>query len=92
MKCLKMATVFFLFVMALSTGVAALAQDIPRMTKEELKAMLGEPDLVIIDIRSGRDWSSSESKIKGAVREEPRKAASWAEKYQKDKTIVVYCA
>lgn len=92
MKCLKLAAIFFLFVMALATGVSAMAQDIPRMTQEELKAMLGATDLVIIDIRSGRDWSSSESKIKGAVREAPGKAASWAEKYQKDKTLVVYCA
>ena len=68
------------------------AQEIPRMTKEELKAMIGNPELVILDVRSGRDWNSSESKIINAVREEPRQADSWADKYDKSKTFVLYCA
>jgi rhodanese-related sulfurtransferase len=54
--------------------------------------MMNNPDLVIIDVRTGRDWASSESKIKGAVREEPNKAESWADKYEKSKTLVLYCA
>ena len=71
---------------------AAVADEVPRMSKEELRAMLGNPDLVIIDVRSGKDWEASQSKIKGAVREEPRQAKSWADKYDKDKTYVLYCA
>ncbi len=71
---------------------AAVAQEVPRMTKEELKAMLDNPDVVIIDVRTGKDWKASGSKIKGAVREEPKKAQSWAGKYDKDKTYVLYCA
>lgn len=71
---------------------ASVASDVPRMTKEELKAMLGNPDLVILDVRAGRDWKSSESKIKDAVREEAGKVDSWAGKYDKDKTYVLYCA
>jgi len=39
--------------------------DVPRMTKEELKAKLDNPDLVIIDARSAHDWEDSETKIKG---------------------------
>ena len=68
------------------------AQEVPRMTKEELKAMIDNPELVILDVRSGRDWKSSESKIKNAIREEPRKADSWADKYDKSNTFVLYCA
>lgn len=71
---------------------AAAASEVPRMTKEQLEAMLGNPDVVIIDVRAGRDWKASESKIKGAVREEPKKAKSWAGKYDKGKTYVLYCA
>ena len=71
---------------------AAVADEVPRMSKEELRAMLGNPDLVIIDVRSGKDWEASQSKIKGAVREEPRQAKSWADKYDKNKTYVLYCA
>lgn len=52
---------------------AAAAEEVSRMAKEELRAMLGNPDVVIIDVRTGRDWKANQLKIKGAVREEPRK-------------------
>jgi 3-mercaptopyruvate sulfurtransferase SseA len=70
----------------------AKSADVPRMTKEELKAMLGNPDLVIIDVRREADWTGSDSKIKGAVREDPGAIKGWATKYPKDKTLVLYCA
>jgi hypothetical protein len=70
----------------------AVAGNAPRVTKEELKSMLGDPRLVIVDLRRSKDWNSSEYKIKGAVRADPdpRKVESWASSYGKDKTIVVY--
>ncbi len=71
----------------------AWAADIPRISKEELRSMLGNPEVVIIDVRTGGDWGKSKEKIRGAVREDPNKnAKSWADKYSKDKTIVLYCA
>lgn len=94
MKKRKAIQVFLLMSMLLSLIVSQTiyAQDVPRMTKEELKAMIDNPELVIVDVRSGRDWISSESKIKNAIREEPGKADSWADKYDKSKTFVLYCA
>ena len=92
MKHIYPIAVFFTVVLMLTSSAVVAADDVPRMTKEELKAMLNNPDLVIIDVRTGRDWASSESKIKGAVREEPNKAESWADKYEKSKTLVLYCA
>ena len=74
----------------LCTGV--LANDVPRMTKEELKAMLGNPNVVIIDVRANADWLKSNLKVKGAVREDAKKVNSWMEKYSKDKTLVFYCS
>lgn len=86
-------------IVALSLGLAAtfavpaMAQeDFPRMTKEELKEMLGSPDLVIVDVRVGKDWKASEFKVKGAVREDPGNVDPAAGKYAKDKTLVLYCA
>ena len=70
----------------------AKSAEAPRMLTDELKAMQGSPDLVIIDVRSGTDWADSDLKIKGAVREDPKVFESWANKYLKDKTIVLYCA
>jgi rhodanese-related sulfurtransferase len=62
------------------------------MTKDELKGMLGNPDLVIIDVRTQQNWADSDLKIRGAVREDPESLDSWANKYPKDKTLVLYCA
>jgi len=78
--------------MAGASMILAKSTDAPRMTKDELKGMLGSPDLVIIDVRYGPDWKDSDSKIKGAIREDPEALQSWANKYPKDKTIVLYCA
>jgi rhodanese-related sulfurtransferase len=68
----------------------AVAGSAPRITKEELKSMLGDEKLVIVDVRVGKDWNSSKYKIKGAVQADPRKVESWASSYGKDRTFVVY--
>jgi rhodanese-related sulfurtransferase len=71
---------------------AAISADVKRMTKEKLKALLEKGDVVVLDVRSGRDWKSSEFKIQKAVRLDVKELASWAKKYPKEKTMVVYCA
>jgi len=83
-----------LFFIVLGMGpVMTWAKDVPRMTKEELKPLLGNPDVIIIDVRSARDWKSSQEKIQGAIREDPdKKAKSWAGKYNQEKMIILYCA
>jgi rhodanese-related sulfurtransferase len=70
----------------------AAANEVPRMTKEQLEALLNDPDIVVLDVRRGKNWQESEKKIKGAVRENPKRFKSWAHKYSKEKTLVLYCA
>ncbi len=66
---------------------------VPRISKEELRGLLGRQDALIIDVRQPEDWNKSQQKIVGAVREDPEKdIRSWATRYPKDKTIVFYCA
>jgi hypothetical protein len=66
---------------------------VPRMTKEELKPLLGNPDVIILDVRIPGEWNRSALKIQGAVREDPeRDYKTWASKYPKDKTLVFYCS
>jgi predicted sulfurtransferase len=89
-KRLFIVSSFIFFMVGVFTTLARPV-DAPRMTKDELKAMMGNPDLVIIDVRLGKDWTDSDLKIKGAVREEPEAFESWAKKYPKDKTLVFYC-
>ena len=74
------------------TALPALAGDVKRMTTTELKSMLGSSELIILDVRSGRDWSTSELKITGAIRASGDDFASWANTYPKEKKIVLYCA
>jgi rhodanese-related sulfurtransferase len=76
----------------LITGLPALAVDVQTMSKEDLKARLNSGTLVVLDVRTGRDWSSSEFKITGAIRAPSSEIAKWSKNYTKDQTLVLYCA
>jgi rhodanese-related sulfurtransferase len=73
-------------------GTPHAGNDVPLMTTNELNAMLDDPDLLILDVRRGKDWTSSEFKIKGATYAKPDAYDTWANTYPKDKKIVLYCA
>jgi rhodanese-related sulfurtransferase len=90
-KRLFIAVLFLFFVAGMLTTFAESA-DVPRMTIDELKALLASPDLIILDVRGPGDWKESDLRIKGAVREDPLAVETWAKKYPKDKTLVLYCA
>ena len=36
---------------------------VPRMTKEELKSLLGNPDVIVVDVRIEDHWKESKWKI-----------------------------
>lgn len=63
-----------------------------KMSKEELKALLGKKDVVVLDVRLHGQYDKSPLKVKGAVRENPIDVKSWARKYSRDATIVLYCS
>jgi rhodanese-related sulfurtransferase len=79
----------------LFAAVSALAisdQDVPRMTKEELKSLLGNRDLIIFDVRSTPDYNTSNATIRGAVRVNPKAPIeTWIDSYPKDRIYVFYC-
>jgi rhodanese-related sulfurtransferase len=91
-KTFALLGALFLLMATMLSSMDSLATEPPRITKEELKKRLGDPKVVIVDVRAGRDWSKSDRKISGAVREEPGDAGAWATRYPKDKLIVLYCA
>lgn len=66
------------------------ADDVPRMPVGEVRQLLGDPDVVIIDVRTKKSWWSSTTKISGAVREDPSKVSEWLEKYSKTQTLIFY--
>ena len=79
-----------LLFVAVPDGSAAEGDAVPRITKEELKGLLGSPDLVVLDVRLGGE--AAPSRIPGAVFEDPEKVGAWALRYPKYRTIVLYCA
>ena len=93
MKGLMAAMVALLLSLS-AIGVTAQedpGEDVPKMTKEKLKARLGNSDVIILDVRVEDQWKTSNQKIPGALHENPAQdATAWLHKYSKDKTIVLY--
>lgn len=82
--------VFFLAVIFFFSGMAN-GDDVKRISKESLKSLLGSENVIVVDVRTARDYSSSDLKIKGALREDPSQVRKWMGKYEKEKTLIFYC-
>jgi rhodanese-related sulfurtransferase len=82
--------IFLLFLIGPASQSAAA--DAQRITKDSLKAMLDDPGLLIIDVRTEKEWKKADSKIKGAVWEDADEVKTWAGKYPRDKSIALYCS
>ena len=91
-KIMWIALGAFIFNFMAGVAVTAAAAEAQLLTTEALSKMLDDPDVVIVDVRTERDWKTSDSKIKGAVREDPGNVSFWLSKYSTDKTLVFYCA
>ena len=65
---------------------------VPRMSVNELKKQLGNPDMAIIDVRRQKNWWSSTEKILTAAREDPAKVSQWYTTYPRDKIFIFYCS
>ncbi len=68
------------------------SQEPPRISKEELKTMLGDPNVTILDVRIYDEWKASGKKIQGATWKNPEKLGSWMKQFPKDMTLVFYCS
>ncbi|GAB6193722.1 hypothetical protein JCM39068_34730 [Desulfocastanea catecholica] len=83
-------TLLFLVILLVAT-TPLFAASVQKMDKDKLKSLLGSENLVILDVRQGRDWSTSAFKIKDALRVDDGDL-SVAKAYPKDNTFVLYCA
>lgn len=54
--------------------------------------MLGDPQLLLLDVRVTSSWAASDKKIKGAMRQAPAEIATWGPTLPRDKKIVLYCS
>jgi len=80
------------FCVALSPVVFAQEDDeVRRISKEDTRKLVEESGAAVIDVRYVKNYEKSDSKIVGAVRQDPNDIDAWADKYPKDKTIILYC-
>jgi len=87
----KILQVIVVCAVGLSLTIPALAgTDSLRVDQETVKSWLGDPQVLIIDVRTGHSWEQSDKKIRGAVRQDPQKVTEWGPTLPKDKKIVLY--
>ena len=74
-------------------AIALAADDnVPRITKEELKAKMDKgEDILVLDVRTGMSYTGSKTKIKGSMRMAPNDIEVWSKNLPKDKEIITYC-
>ena len=89
-NAMKNPLIFLL--MILLVPVFTVAAGVNTIDKDGLKELIGSENLVVLDVRTGSDWSESDFKIKGAIRVEPGDIESWAGGYPREKTYVLYCS
>ena len=94
-KCLAQTT--FLMLLSLIFGHMPLlhaseTRGISKISVDEVKQLLGQPDTIIMDVRTPRNWWRSGKKIMTAIREDPSKIDQWLQKYTKDQTLIFYCS
>lgn len=66
-------------------------EQVPRLTKEQVRDMLGKPDVVIMDGRYIKQYEQSDRKLPGAVFFQPETLDEFVKNHpQKDKTYIVY--
>jgi hypothetical protein len=65
--------------------------DIPRISKDTLRAKINDPSVQVVDVRYKQNWLRSDRKIFGASREEPTEIDAWLHKYPRAQMIVLYC-
>ncbi len=65
-------------------------EQVPRLTMDQVKEMLGKPDVVILDVRYIKQFEQSDKKLPGATWVDPEKIADYAASIPRDKTIITY--
>ena len=82
-----LAAAFFL-----PLSAATAADTVSVVTKEAVKEWMDTGPVTILDVRQGRDWTTSEFKISAAQRVDPGNFTAWKDTYPKDTRLVLYCA
>ena len=80
-----------LFALAGYSAPPEKVEQVPRLTKEAVKEMLGKPDVVIVDARYIKQYEQSDKKLPGAVFVNPENFEEFVKNHpQKDRTYILY--
>jgi len=86
-----LAAVPMLIALAAYSAMPTTVEQVPRLTKEQVRGMLGKPDVVIIDGRYIKQYEQSDKKIPGAVFVNTENLEEFVKNYpQKDRTYILY--
>lgn len=87
----SLVAILLLFALAGWSAPPSSVEQVPRLTKEQVKGMLGKPDVVIVDIRYIKQYEESDKKLPGAVFVQPESFDDFVKKHpKKDATYVLY--
>ncbi len=95
MRLFLLVVAIFASILAVGNGFAQTGStpaEVKTISVEALQADLDNPELRIIDVRRSGDYDSSDTKIKGAARRDPKAVSTWIQQYSKSDRIVLYCA
>ena len=68
------------------------ADDVPRMTVQELAARLNaENPPVVLDVRTPSQYERDDAQIPGSARVQPDQVQRWAATAPRDRLVVAYC-
>jgi hypothetical protein len=86
----KLLLIFFLIGgFSIILSAQAFGQ-VKKISADKLLELLDNSQLLILDVRTSESWQASDTKIKGAVRKNPKTFDSWANDLPKNKFLVLY--
>jgi len=92
LKGLFLSLLFVLLNQLIVPAAFSATDVVPRITVQELKAKMDKgEDIVIIDVRAGREYTDSKIKMKGAIRIPIVQLETRINELPRDKEIVTYC-
>ncbi len=92
LKGLLLSLLFVLLNQLIVPAAFSATDVVPRITVQELKAKMDKgEDIVIIDVRAGREYTDSKIKMKGAIRIPIVQLETRINELPRDKEIVTYC-
>lgn len=87
----SLAALLSLVALAGYSAPPSSVEQVPRLTKEQVRDMLGKPGVVILDVRYIKQYEQSDRKIPGAVFFQPETLDEFVKNHpQKNRTYILY--